>query len=189
MPTNPSPPTTRQNRRVDPVKAALEKARPPAWMAKYKNQDAGKGISRKWEEDHAYWLTLTDDEAIDWIEAIKEVDQTGDEDQLLALLRSDRWLPPRGRFHLDDLIERQGLKKKRNGRPRTPSYDVSGETVRLKFVVDEVRLHSKELTRRQAIEYAAKRWNFTESTIEHACRGSHRSLHRLEKLLAERDLE
>jgi len=192
MPTNPSPPTTRRNRHVGQVKAALEKATPPAWMAKYKKQDAGNGISREWE-DRAYWLTRADDEAIDWINAIREVDQKGDEGLLLASLGSDRWPPPKARFHLTELIGRYGLKKKRNGRRRTPSYDVSDETVvgqfepttdetvRLKFAVDEVH-RRKGMPRGEAIELVAELTRFSEHTVAAALRGSNDALRRLNKL-------
>jgi hypothetical protein len=208
--TKPPPPTTHRNRPVDPVKAALEKARPPAWMAKYGEQDAGKGISWEWE-DCAYWLSLLDDDVIDWIEAIREVDQTGDKGQLLALLRSQRLLLPRAQFHLADLLKRynlaslieqnglllprdrarvadlidgNGLKKKKPNRPARPSYEVDEKTLRLKFAVEEVR-RREGIYREQRIAVVAALMTkiIDKRQIATALRGSDHSLVRLNKRL------
>jgi hypothetical protein len=58
-----------------------------------------------------------------WYQALEELDKKGNKRQLVSLLRSGRPSDVVS-FHIADLLERYELRKKR-GRPRVPSYDMS----------------------------------------------------------------
>jgi hypothetical protein len=68
----------------------------------------------------------SDSGSVRWITAIRKVDQAGEQGELLAMLRSPFELTPEARFHLADLIDRYGLRKRTRGSEVDPDFGTGG---------------------------------------------------------------
>jgi hypothetical protein len=141
-------------------------------------------IEIEWE-DTTRTLPTDDHGSVVWIKAIREVDQSGRQDKLLALLRSPFSISPIARFHLADLIERYGLKKRKAGRMRVPAYeDGSKAGLKTEFAVHWFkRFRQKGLTRAEAITDASRQAQVDERTIVMALKHSYRPYNELRKRL------
>ncbi|MCC3245445.1 hypothetical protein LG047_08940 [Methylocystis sp. WRRC1] len=86
--------------------------------------------------DRAFWLDEIDDPQVrEWIVACEAIDQRGETAPLLMALR--QCIPAAAFRHVADLFDRYELKKRR-GRPRCPSYDLSAQEARLACAIAEV---------------------------------------------------
>jgi hypothetical protein len=73
-----------------------------------------------------------------WIEAFEDVDRQGDQTRLVALLEEKFPMTDDAYVHFVDLLKRHQLKKKQ-GAPKTPSYERTETDVELDKAVGEVR--------------------------------------------------
>ena len=114
-----------------------------------------------------------------WIDALRTVDQRGDKALLVELLKFNKSIPREARWHLADLLERYTLKRRR-GEQRTPSYDYSETTRRLKWAKESVR-GKRGQERERAIEDAARVYEVPLASLRRFLAGKHSSSRRQKK--------
>jgi hypothetical protein len=124
------------------------------------------------------WLNNTWEWA--WYNALEELDKKGKKDLLLSLLRSSSSLSLGVRLDIADLLERHDLKKKR-GRPRVPSYEMSDAERNALNLRDRVRelVNNGGMKSRDAIAKVAKENKMSEDSVANAYGGRRGSTRRL----------
>jgi hypothetical protein len=114
-----------------------------------------------------------------WHHALEELDKKGKKGPVLSLLRSGRKLSQVVRFHLADMLDRYELKKKR-GRPRGPSYDISDAERTALYARNQVRgLIKGGMKARDAIAKVAKEIKMSENKVANAYGGRRGSTRRV----------
>jgi hypothetical protein len=113
-------------------------------------QHANKGLSKRLT-DNAFWLDHDVD--CELIEALHAIDQRGDQEPLICLLRK------RGDIYLADLFERYNLRHKPGGQ-QIPVYDMSDIDRRLAMAVTAVREQGV------ALAAAADHWRIDIRALE-----------------------
>jgi hypothetical protein len=131
-------------------------------------RDAGRGVSTKLE-DRAFWLDDIDQHP-GWYRALVALDKRGDKSALVALLRGEGELPPSIRRHIADLLERYQLKR-RAGKQRTPSYDLTPTEAALALAIAEVRERPAKMSVTEAVMRSAKHNGVNPDTLAAAYSG------------------
>jgi hypothetical protein len=117
----------------------LSRARPgvkdvPDFLRKYQVEPGRLSIPAS---HRAFWLNHNLLKYSKWIDAVEQLDKTGDKEPLLALCRSQ--LDPVFLL-LTDVLERYNLRAPQH-RPKTPIYDRTSTQSRLFFAREAVRAH------------------------------------------------
>jgi hypothetical protein len=132
--------------------------------------------------DRASWLDNDQLELMGpLIEALEQLDKRGDKAPLVALLKSDRELPPDGRAFLADLIERYELRRPAH-RQRAPAYDRTPAESRLAQAKESVQAYrTSGMSVKDALAKAAKEHSIGENTLVNSWSGRRGSSRRKKK--------